>query len=192
MMTKQRSGTFSGWKATIALPALLGLVIVFSTSFTLTVGNQDQQTSQIIHSVGKPMPLEPRPVISPLEDTVVKVASGEPVYDVVKTMPEFKGGFNAMVQFLLSNIKYPDEAKQNNISGTVFVSFIVEKNGKIRNVSVLKGVDPLLDAEALRVVSMMPDWTPGYDDNGKAVNVKFNLPIKFNLDGDKAKTEEKK
>jgi len=95
-----------------------------------------------------------------------------------------------LVEYLISNIKYPDEAKKNNITGTVFVSFIVEKDGTISNTALLKSANPLLDAEALRVVSAMPKWRPGLNDEGKPVNVKFNLPINFALE-EKTQTEKK-
>jgi TonB family protein len=143
----------------------------------------------MVSASGKPIPVEFQEYLSPREDTLVKASGKEPVYDVVKTMPEFNGGFNALVDYLVSNIKYPEEAKKNNITGTVFVSFVVEKDGKISNTSILKSANPLLDEEALRVVNSMPNWKPGLNDEGKAVNVKFNLPIKFSLEADK--TEKK-
>jgi TonB family protein len=180
MMTKKRSGQFSGWKAVIALPVLLGLVITFSASVQSGMADNDITAARIVKSSGQPMPIDPTTIPVTWDDTLTK--SNEPVYDVVKTMPEFKGGFDAMVNYLVTNIKYPEDAKKNNIQGTVFVSFIVMKNGKVEDVSILKGVNPDLDNEALRVVKGMPDWNPGRNDDGKIVNVRFNLPIKFALD----------
>jgi TonB family protein len=187
MMTKQRSGAFSGWKAALAVPVLLGLVIVFSTSVNTGLANEDASTAQVVFNSGRPMPIVPPPV-PPRIDTLTK--SKEPVYEVAKTMPEFNGGFDALVNYLVTNIKYPEDAKKNNIQGTVFVSFIVLKNGKVTDVSILKSANPALDDEALRVVKGMPDWKPGLNDEGKPINVIFNLPINFKLDGDKK--EEKK
>lgn len=191
MMTKQRSGTFSGWKTTLAIPVLLGLVMIFSTSVYTGRSNENQQQDKLISAGGKPMPVLMASVYYPDEDSIKRASGKEPVYEVVKTMPEFQGGFDALVKYLVANIKYPEDAKKNGIQGTVFVSFVVEKDGKVSNVSLMKGVDPALDAEALRVVKTMPAWSPGLNDDGKAVNVRFNLPISFKLDGD-AKKEEKK
>lgn len=101
-------------------------------------------------------------------------------YYPFEQMPEFKGGALAMMKYIQANIKYPDEAKENGIEGRVFIKFVVSASGKIENVEVLKGVDPLLNMEALRVVKSMPDWEPGRQD-GKPVKVYFTLPLSFRL-----------
>ena len=189
MMTKQRSGTFSGWKALLAIPIALGLILIFAISVNSGSAKEGQGPEQMVSLSGKPVPIEFQGSIY-LDDTLVKASGKEPVYEVVKTMPEFNGGFSALVEYLIANIKYPDEAKKNNITGTVFVSFIVEKDGTISNTALLKSANPLLDAEALRVVSAMPNWKPGLNDDGKPVNVKFNLPINFTLE-EKTQTEKK-
>jgi TonB family protein len=191
MMTKPRSGAFSGWKATLALPVMLGLVTIFSTSVNTGLAKEYPNAAQITVHSSMPMDVEIPAIITPGEDTIPKAAAKEPVYEVVKTMPEFNGGFDALVNYLVTNVKYPEEAKKNNITGTVFVSFIVEKNGKVSNPSILKSANPLLDDEALRVVAAMPNWKPGLNDEGVAVNVKFNLPIKFALDNKDVKEEKK-
>ena len=191
MMTKPRSGIVSGWKAALALPVMLGLVTIFSTSVNTGLAKEYPNAAQITVHSSMPMDVETPAMIPPGEDTIPKAAAKEPVYEVVKTMPEFNGGFDALVNYLVTNVKYPEEAKKNNITGTVFVSFIVEKSGKVTNPSILKSANPLLDDEALRVVAAMPNWKPGLNDEGVAVNVKFNLPIKFALDN-KAVKEEKK
>lgn len=103
------------------------------------------------------------------------------VFAVVKEMPEFPGGTNALIQYLGANIKYPEQAKKDSIQGRVFVNFIVEKDGKIGEVKVLRGIGGGCDEETVRVVSSMPDWTPGRDENGKVVRVSYNLPVKFAL-----------
>lgn len=97
--------------------------------------------------------------------------------------PEFAGGINGLMQFLSENITYPTECAENNIQGKVLVKFTVFKNGKVGNIEVVRPVHPLLDAEAVRVVSLLPDWTPG-ELGGKPVNVWYNLPINFKLQGD--------
>ncbi len=95
-------------------------------------------------------------------------------------MPEFKGGSEAMHRYLSDNLAYPAEAKAANVEGMVMVSFTVAENGKVTGAKVLKSVAPSLDAEALRVVSSMPDWIPG-EKNGKKVPVEMTLPVRFAL-----------
>lgn len=103
------------------------------------------------------------------------------VFTVVKQMPEFPGGVDALMQYLGANIKYPEQAKKDSIQGRVFVSFVVEKDGKVDEVKVLRGIGSGCDKESVRVISTMPDWTPGRNENGEAVRVAYNIPIKFAL-----------
>ncbi len=109
-----------------------------------------------------------------LEDDTKKV------YDVVEKMPAYPGGIQALMKFLQENVNYPDKAQEKNVQGRVIVSFIVEKDGSITDVEVIRSVDPSLDAEALRVVKSMPRWIPG-KQNGVPVRVKYNVPISFKL-----------
>ena len=102
------------------------------------------------------------------------------VFDVVEENPSFPGGQAALMQWLHENIKYPVIAAENGIEGRVIVQFIVSKTGSISDVRVVRGVDPSLDKEAVRVVSNMPNWTPGRQ-NGTTVNVRFTLPVTFRL-----------
>ena len=108
--------------------------------------------------------------------------TNDTVFNVVEEMPEYPGGVNALMKYLSSNIKYPEQAKKDSIKGRVFVSFVVEKDGSVSNVSLLRGIGGGCDEEAMRVVADMSDWKPGKDESGKAVRVKYNLPIKFALD----------
>ena len=108
------------------------------------------------------------------------------VFDVVETMPQFPGGPQELFSFLSKNIRYPKDAMEGNIQGRVIVTFVVGKDGSINDARVVKSVNPSLDAEALRVISSMPNWTPG-TQSGKAVNVKYTVPITFRLDGGKPK-----
>ena len=104
-----------------------------------------------------------------------------PVFIVVETMPEFKGGQKALEAFLTSNIKYPEQAALNQISGTVYITFIVDEKGKISNVKVLRGIGGGCDEEAVRVVKLMSGkWNPG-KQKGKPVSVQYTLPVQFNL-----------
>lgn len=101
-------------------------------------------------------------------------------YTEVENMPQYPGGMDSLVSYLSSNIVYPEAAKKDSITGKVFISFVVEKDGQVSDVSILRGIGGGCDKEAIRVVSMMPNWKPGLD-KGKAVRVKYNLPIKFAL-----------
>lgn len=102
------------------------------------------------------------------------------VYDVVEVMPQFPGGQTAMLKYIMENIKYPKQIMEEGIQGRVTVSFIVEKDGRVSNVRLLRSVQPLLDKEAVRVVKSMPKWSPG-KQKGKPVRVRFNLPVMFKL-----------
>lgn len=109
------------------------------------------------------------------------VNQDDKTYDKVDKMPEYKGGMEAMGQFLGSNIKYPKTSSKEGVEGKVKVQFIVDKSGAVKNVSVLDGgVNDEINNEAVRVVKSMPDWTPGEKD-GKKVSVKMVIPIKFEL-----------
>ena len=108
------------------------------------------------------------------------------VFTQVEQMPEFPGGEDSLRMFLKNNIKYPAEAKAKKIEGMVYFTFVVDTMGKIINPKMLRGIDPLCDAEALRVISSMPAWKPGMQNN-KKVPVQFNLPIKFSLGNDQDK-----
>ena len=102
------------------------------------------------------------------------------VFDVVEEMPQFPGGPSALFEYLSKNIKYPVVAEENGVQGRVIVTFVVERDGSITDVKVVKSVDPSLDKEAQRVVKSMPHWIPG-KQNGSAVRVKYTVPVTFRL-----------
>jgi TonB family protein len=102
------------------------------------------------------------------------------VFVVVEEMPRFPGGEEAMIQWIGQNLKYPEEARKNGVTGFVSVGFIVTKTGKVADVKIEKSASPLLNEEAVRVIKQMPDWTPG-SQKGKKVDVKLVVPVKFNL-----------
>lgn len=105
----------------------------------------------------------------------------EEPFIVVEQMPEFPGGREAMYKYLAANIRYPKAARDKKTYGKVFVSFVVNENGDISDAQILKGADPDIDAEALRVVQAMPNWRPGRQ-SGRAVPVRYQLPIGFSLE----------
>ena len=119
--------------------------------------------------------------------TANKMIAAEPVspepkvYDVVEKMPSFPGGAEALKEYLDESIVYPDAAKEARIIGRVVVVFIVDEKGNLSDVKVAKSVEPSLDAEAVRVVKAMPRWNPG-TQNGKAVKVRYTLPVTFRLE----------
>ena len=102
------------------------------------------------------------------------------VWLTVERQPEFPGGFAEMMKFISKNIKYPSSARRMGIAGSVFISFVVNADGTIESIETIKGVYSEIDKEAMRVIGKMPAWKPG-KQNGKAVKVKFVLPIKFTL-----------
>ncbi len=104
----------------------------------------------------------------------------EEVFMVVENMPEFPGGMGELMKFLSKNIKYPTIAQENGVQGRVIVQFVVNKDGSIVDPVVVRSVDPYLDKEALRVVKAMPKWKPGMQ-RGKAVRVKYTVPVTFKL-----------
>lgn len=121
-----------------------------------------------------------------VESITKKPAEEGEIFQVVEEQPMFPGGMEEMMKFLQQNIKYPKEAQKQGKQGRVIVQFVVNKDGSITGDSVVRSVDPLLDAEALRVVRSMPNWTPG-KQKGKPVRVRFTLPVTFQLNGDAPK-----
>ena len=113
-------------------------------------------------------------------ELVEEEVDNTPPMRFVEEMPEPIGGFDAMYAFLQSNLKYPEVARNNGISGQVFLEFVVEKDGSISGVKVLVGVYPELDQEAIRVVKIMPKWKPG-KQMGKAVRCFYQIPIRFTI-----------
>jgi len=104
------------------------------------------------------------------------------IYTIVENMPSFPGGDEARSRFLAENIFYPKLAAQNGIEGTVVVQFVIEKDGSVTNVQIMRGIGGGCDMESERVVKLMPKWIPG-TQAGKAVRVKFNMPMEYKLQG---------
>ena len=105
-------------------------------------------------------------------------STGEQVFVVVEQMPQYPGGEKAMKQYIVQHVQYPKEALDNGISGVVYVTFVVEKDGSIGGTKILRGIGGGCDEEALRVVSSMPNWTPGMQ-RGVPVRTQYNIPIRF-------------
>ncbi len=102
------------------------------------------------------------------------------VFTMVEKMPEFPGGQQALMKYMSSNLQYPEIAKEEEVQGKVFLSFVVQEDGSLRDVRVIRGVHPSLDREAVRVARSMPNWIPG-KNMGKVCCVQYNLPVNFVL-----------
>ncbi|HZJ80990.1 MAG TPA: energy transducer TonB [Dysgonamonadaceae bacterium] len=131
---------------------------------------EDDQSRAQIQTYTPPPP--PKPVV---EEEVE-----DEIFVVVEQQPEFPGGMSALMKFLGDNIKYPVIAQENGIQGRVITNFVVERDGSISDVQVVRGQDPSLDREAVRVIQTMPKWKPG-QQRGKPVRVRFTLPVVFRL-----------
>jgi len=111
------------------------------------------------------------------------------VFTAVEQMPQFVGGYKELMKFLMNHIRYPHDAQVVNVQGQVLVNFVISRTGKVENAKVIKSIHPALDAEALRVVNLMPDWLPG-KQQGAAVDVSYSIPIEFVLQRNEKKSDE--
>lgn len=180
MMKTKKTNRWASMKALVVLPLAAVAVVAFATPEMTEVENtvkaETEQLSEVVKenvAAASPQPVAP-------VEAVQKDKKGKKVYDVVEQMPEFPGGMPEMFVFLSKNIKYPKEAMEKNQHGRVIVKFVVSSDGSLRDVAIVRSISPSLDAEALRVVKMMPKWNPG-KVKGKAVDVKYVIPISFSL-----------
>lgn len=152
-------------------------VVVEDTAVESDFGKQDL----LAEKSNTEVPSE-EPDIEIVEDKpqVIEQPKEAEIFTVVEENPQFPGGEAALYKYLNESIKYPEEAKELGIQGRVFVNFVVETNGSVSNVKVLRGIGGGCDEEAIRVVQSMPKWTPG-KQRGIPVRVSYNLPIKFTL-----------
>ena len=192
MMTKKRTTCFARAKLLFALPLALSAMLVISFSPDMIA--QDEKA---------PPPPPPKEAAAPDQSVeeperiiIIEVPQDgekkkDPIFTVVEDMPKYPGGFDKMYAFMGENIKYPKKAQVEGIAGTVYITFVVEKDGSVTGINVLRGVEESLDKEAIRVIKLMPKWEPG-TQRGKPVRVQYNLPIKFTLDSPKEDKEEKK
>lgn len=135
---------------------------------TIEINTEDDKNEEVVIAA---------PVAAPVEEEEEE----EVIFVVVETMPEFPGGQQALFKYLSDNVKYPVIAQENGIQGRVICQFVVNKDGAIVDVEVVRsGGDPSLDKEAVRVIKSMPNWKPG-KQRGKAVRVKYTVPVNFKL-----------
>ena len=151
--------------------------------------DEQMATDANVGSVTNPYGSTDKNIFQEVKDKVVveedKPAAEMPtnqVFQAVEQMPQFPGGYEALFKYLSSNIKYPPMAAENNVQGRVVVQFIVDKTGKVGEVTVVRSVDKELDKEAVRVCKSLPKFTPGRQ-NGQAVSVWYTLPVSFKLQG---------
>ena len=171
MITKNQKVKGSVIKVLLTLP-VFALLILLNTQCDNTKPNDEKQQTTVT---------ETETILEqPVYDTEAATLQ-DSIYRVTEVMPQYPGGPNEMMRYIQENIKYPQSAKANKIEGRVYVTFVVEKDGSITNAAVLRGIDKECDAEALRVVSSMPKWTPG-QHKGEVVRTQFTIPIyyKFN------------
>lgn len=174
MMLKEKSNPWARVKYLYVLPLAALAVSAFARPEVSAVA--DELSSAKVNDLVASMKTNQLETVSfAVKDTLT------PVFEVVERMPQFPGGVAAQVEYFKKNLRYPAEAKKAGTQGRVVVQFFVNKDGSISNVKVLRGVDPALDAEAIRLVNSMPKWKPGMQ-KGKAVTVKYTVPVLFSLD----------
>ena len=154
MKNKQTPKLFAGFKCLLFVVSALILLVIVVAPVRANAQDKREKTTQ----------------------TRKDTATDDKVYEVCEQMPIFEGGDAALLKYLRENLKYPDKTKDRGVQGRVVIGFIVEKDGSLTDVKVLRPVDIDLDAEALRVIKGMPKWIPGRQ-NGKRVRVKYLLPI---------------
>ncbi len=177
MMSKEKSPLNRRYKLLIVIPVVFA-VLLFNLQI-VEVQAQEKKVEKVVDAM---------PVSGKAPKFAVNPERKDTTYVTVDQMPEYPGGSLALQKYIAESVKYPQDAKQKGISGRVFVTFVVNKEGEVDQARVVRGVDPSLDAEALRVMNSIPKWTPGYE-KGKAVNVTYTVPINFSLKDDKKKDE---
>ena len=183
MMMKRQTSPWARMKALFVLPVAFVAVTVISCT-----SPKEKKTDANQEAVQQSQPASvPEIQVVTYAPQPKEVEQGE-VFQVVEEQPMFPGGMEEMMKFLQQNVKYPKEAYEQGKQGRVIVQFVVNTDGSISNDTIVRSVDPLLDAEALRVVRSMPNWTPG-KQKGEPVRVRFTLPVTFRLDNGKESTQ---
>ena len=170
MMYKRKSSVLAKFKPLLILPSILCLSLLFAFNErpdVIVAENQEQNSDSIKRQF----------IID--ENSVPISYMGEKIYFDVDEFPKFQSkAFGTFREYIKENLRYPEQAKENNITGKVYVQFIVDYNGEVSHARVVRGVDPLLDKEAIRVTKSSPTWEPGKHE-GKNVNVQFTFPVNF-------------
>lgn len=208
MMLTKRSNPWNRVKVLLTVPVAAVAVVAFATPKAESLSREiEHESDAIVSSVvkstsdkaalvaqGKTSGEETVNDMGRADDTLIAndlqrvTSTDDDVYEVVEKMPKFPGGGAELMKYLSSNIKYPVEAHKAGIQGRVVVSFVVNKDGTVKDAKIVRSVDKSIDAEALRVISAMPKWQPGYQD-GKAVSVRYTVPVTFRLTGESRKVQ---
>ncbi len=193
MMTKNRSTKWMRTKVLLMFPALTVIVVVLSASTYFSEQSRKNNEMQISQS--------PVLLIAPDKTSEKQILNSTPaapqaekektVYAVVDKQPSFVGGPAALKKFWEENIQYPEEAKKNKVTGTVYATFVVRADGSVADIKILRGIGHGCDEELVRVIKLMPKWIPG-EQKGQKVDVQFNLPVKFMLEEKADPDKEKK
>lgn len=178
MLNKKETSNIMITKYLMFIPVFLFLLVFSNCAETPTPGKDKEFGSDLEEIVVVGYGVQGENQKSPQKGDF-SAYSGE-VYDTPEVLPEFPGGEHAMMQFLARNIKYPTLAQEAGVQGQITMRVIIEEDGSINNVKVLKGVHELLDAEAIRVLKLMPQFTPG-KNKGEPVRVGYTIPIQFRL-----------
>ena len=158
MKNKQTPNLFAGFKCLLFTISALVLLVIVVAPARANAQDKTEKTTQ----------------------TRKDTTTDDKIYEVCEQMPIFEGGDAALMKYLTDSVKYPELAKKHGVQGRVVIGFIVEKDGSLTDVKVLRHVDVALDAEALRVVKGMPKWIPGCQDE-QLVRVRYNVPVSFRL-----------
>ncbi|GAB6010554.1 TonB family protein [Viscerimonas tarda] len=197
MMNKHKSSLLLSAKYLLAIPA--GMLLIFGNAVQASpaLANlpseivstilapepeapavENNQVQSVEETIAPPQPVQP--VQAELQDTLPVAPPTSKPYVSVEVMPQFSGGMSELSKFIQKNLRYPRQAAKDSIQGSVIVRFVVTKDGSIADTTVVRGVSPELDAEAKRVIGLMPKWIPG-KQNGESVDVYFTMPIVFKL-----------
>lgn len=208
MMLTKRSNPWNRVKVLLTVPVAAVAVVAFATPKAESLSREiEHESDAIVSSVvkstsdkaalvaqGKTSGEETVNAMGRADDTFIAndiqrmTSMDDDVYEVVEKMPAFPGGMAELMKYLRSNVRYPVEAHKAGIQGRVVVSFVVNKDGTVKDAKIVRSVDKSIDAEALRVISAMPKWQPGYQD-GKAVSVRYTVPVTFRLTGESGKVQ---
>ncbi len=190
MMTQKFQSKRMLWRLLASLPVAFLLLLanakVVGQDNTSAAGFENPVLDDLLTEVLPNVPND-----EPLSDYAMPLQENDSIYTIVETMPEFPGGRAKMMGFLAANISYPQAARDKGVEGRVYVSFVVNEDGSVSDVKVLRGIGGGCDEEAVRVVQSMPNWKPG-TQKGKPVRVAYNLPINFKLSGKSAVKTDKK
>ena len=174
MLTKNKKNSFGLFKYLLLIPVLGGLLWVSACT--------DEADSKIIQNQTEQVDSKSTIEINPLGTETAQEEGDGDIFVVVEEMPVFDGeGLQKFQNWVQQNVNYPDIAIEYGIKGTVFVNFIIDKDGDVSSIKIIRGVDPSLDNEVKRVMESAPSWTPG-KQKGQTVKVKMSIPVKFTLE----------